>query len=76
MQEFRAERADDAIRELNRQKIIFIVWKIYPSNQKYEASRREQSLLRAEIQNHERAQQDDRSRTVRDMEELEENLLF
>ena len=44
----------------------------YHRNQEYEASRRAQACTIAELQNRERAQQDDRMRTIQEMKELKE----
>ena len=44
----------------------------YHRNQEYEASRRAQGCPIAELQNRERAQQDDRVRTIQEMKELKD----
>ena len=65
MQELKTKTADIALRELNRQ-FILIVW----STTIRENSRREQAWLQAELENRERAHQENPIRTFQEVEEL------
>ena len=69
--ESRAECAANAIRDLDRQLRAQDI-EIYHGDQEYEALRREQTWLRAELQSREKAPRDARINTVQDVEELTE----
>ena len=71
MHESRAECAANAIRDLDRQLRSQDI-QIYHGVQEYEALRREQAWLRAELQSREKAPRDARINTVEDVEELTE----